>query len=140
MTDSQANGPDWKRLYETVVKRFGFHDDAPPGKRKTPRFNFNPPEKVLLVQVGYTTGVLTDISAGGLAFQLNFPLKVGRRLPVKIDLKFAADVEVVSTLLEEFETRGFRDIHRVRCKFLGETDGFRCVVQTLGLASTLAPS
>ena len=126
---------DWKKEYGAIMRHFGFDPFANEGKRATPRIRLNPPEKVVLVHIESLTGVFCDLSAGGVSFFLNVQLTAGRLINLDIDKKFRVRVKVVGSTLDDHTVSGFRDTYRNGTKFLDDSDGYRCMVQSLQLLS-----
>ncbi|MEE8396853.1 MAG: hypothetical protein V3S29_12415 [bacterium] len=122
---------NWQSRYNSLMRQIGVDPEASGGNRKTPRIVFRPPGKILLIHVGSHIGVLNDISSEGLSFFLNLPLTAKRNMVVDFDQQFQGKVEIVSTVLDEVETDGFRETYRTGARFATPEDGYRCVVNTL---------
>lgn len=131
---------DWKTEYRELMQQLGLHSDNADGARMSARIRFNPPEQTLLVRIGSLVGALTDISAGGAAFQSSSLLTKDREVKLIFDNKFQADIHIVSSFLFGADAEENQDIFRTGVKFTKEDDGFRCTVLALRLysrASTL---
>jgi hypothetical protein len=119
------------------MKQLGQHPFEQQQQRKTPRILFNPPERVVLVQLEDHVGVLNDISAGGLSLLLAIPLTARRKVGVNIDGRIRGKGDVVEVRMTEDEHRGFRATYRNGIRFATDEEGYRCVVQVLKLVSDL---
>ena len=138
MPEQFAGGPDWKGQYNSLMSQLGLDPEGIEAGRSTPRFRFNPPDKILLVHVGNLTGVLNDISVGGTSIQTKVPLTVEREFNLSFDQKFRGRVKVVNNILDESEVPGSREMYRTGTRFLNPNDGYRCMVQTLRLYSRIS--
>lgn len=132
--DAQA---EWKEQYEALMQQLGMGINADEKARKSPRFTFLPPDRILLVHIGSLVGFIRDISAGGLSFHMEIPLTVGRKIEVNIDQKFRGWVNVLNNTLDESPDSDTYGMYRTGTRFLNENDGYRCMVRTLKLSSQL---
>lgn len=137
MKKGEAETPDWRSLYADLMSKLGQDPFGEQQQRKTPRILFNPPERVVLVQLEDHVGVLNDISAGGLSLLLAIPLTTKRKVGVKIDGRIRGKGDVVEVRITEDEHKGFRATYRNGIRFATDEEGYRCVVQVLKLMSDL---
>ena len=137
MTETLSSELDWKNEYTALMRQLGVANETDQIKRKTPRFNFNPPERIMLVHLGSLIGILSDISVGGMGFHLEVPLTAEREISVSVDQKFRGRVKVVNTVYDEAEGSHTKGMYRNGTRFLRESDGYRCMVRTLQLSSRL---
>lgn len=135
MAETAAAQAEWKGQYEALMQQLGMGIESDEKARKSPRFTFLPPDRILLVHIGSLVGFIRDISAGGLSFHMDMSLTVGRQIDVSIDQKFRGLVNVVNNILDESRDSDTYGMYRISTKFLNENDGYRCMVRTLKLSS-----
>jgi hypothetical protein len=138
MAETMVGGRDWKGEYSTLVQKLGFDPRQPDPKRKHPRFHLEAPERTLLVHIGSITGVVNDISAGGVSFLSRASLTSDRLVKMSFDQKFTGQVKVVSNALAGTDFSTTTGLYRTGTRFVREDDGYRCMVQSLRLLSRIA--
>ena len=126
---------DWKRHYEALMEQLGLGIEPDDTARKTPRFTFIPPDRILLVHVGSLVGYIRDISVGGLSFHMDTSLTQKRRIDLSIDQRIRGKVEVINSSLIASADSQTQGLYRIGAKFLTEGDGYRCMVRSLKLSS-----
>ena len=133
MTPETVPFKNWKTKYEKLMKQLGFtvQDEDFEKKRKHPRFNFNTPEKTILIQVKNLPCALNDISAGGLSFFSNLKFEVSRKLFLEFDQKFDVKAHVVRVTLEGESSSDNEKCFVHGVKFGNEEDGYKCIVLVL---------
>lgn len=124
---------DAKELYYSLLKRLGLEAEDTRGNRlrQHPRFSFDTPERMILVQVEDYSCSLKDVSVGGLSFRSTYNFNIGRDLELNIDGKFSVKAHVVRVAVEEREEAGGEKIYVHGCKFAREGEGYRCTVLVL---------
>ena len=125
--------------YEALMERLGYNLTDKQGShlRENPRFEFDSPEKTILIQVRGTYCALHDISLGGLSFYAPQDFGAGAELHLNFDSRFDARVRVVRVALDEQRSDEREKFFFHGSCVLDEGDGYRCSVLVLNYLSEI---
>ena len=90
------------------------------------RFNFDSPEKTILLQIGETTCTLYDVSIGGLSFNSKNQFALGTRLELNFDGRFQVEVIIANSMRDEEAEMGEEPLFQHGARFVKGGDGYRC--------------
>lgn len=119
--------------YVVLLEQLGIDDrDASGHKdRAHRRFNFDSPEKTILLQIGGDMCVLYDVSIGGLSFISRNEYEVGKQLGLNFDGRFNVDVVIVNALLDKATSNDEETFFRHGAEFDLDGDGYKCTIAVL---------
>lgn len=130
MSESTYQPADAKSQYILLLRQLGFDlgDKGGQRLRKHPRFSFDTPEKIILIQIEDLNCALRDVSVGGLSFFAPFNFNIGRQLDLHFDGKFDVAGTVVRVVLEKEISTAKEKFYMHGLQFLSEEDGYKCTV------------
>lgn len=128
-----------KTEYEALMGRLGYSmiDGEGSRLRQNPRFQFDTPERTILIQIQDSQCALNDISLGGLSFFASRDFGAGNELQLNFDGRFDARVKVVRVALDEKMSSGGTKFYFHGTSFLEEAESYRCTVLVLKYLSEI---
>ena len=119
--------------YLELVEQLGIQDrDTSEFKRRTNRrFNFNSPEKTILIQIGDEVGSLYDLSVRGLSFYSMKEHTVGMTPDLDFDGRYHVGVVIVRSYPVTSVSNDDEIFFRHSAKFINQSDGFKCMAAIL---------
>lgn len=119
--------------YITLLDQLGFHDDdiSDFKNREHRRFNFDTPERTIILQIDDQVCALNDVSISGLSFNASVQYDTGRNVTVNFDGRYEVEVEVVSSRVDETLESDTTTYYRHGAQFVSESDGYRCTIVVL---------
>lgn len=114
--------------YLDLLQQLGLkdRDESANKSRVHRRFNFDSPEKTILLQIGDTTCALYDVSIGGLSFKSKNEFGIGKRFELNFDGRFQVEVEIANSFPEEESSGEGNPILQYGARFIHDGDGYRC--------------
>ncbi len=128
MENSDPNFQKESAEYLSQLHRLGLKDreESAEKNRGHRRFNFDSPEKTILLQIGDTTCALSDVSIGGLSFKSKREFPIGERVGLNFDGRFQVEMELVNSFPEEDSSGDGKPTLRYGARFIHGGDGYRC--------------
>ena len=119
--------------YITLLDQLGFHDDdiSDFKNREHRRFNFDTPERTIILQIDDQVCALNDVSISGLSFIAPVQYDTGRNVTVNFDGRYEVEVEVVSSRVDDTMESDTMTYYRHGAQFVSENDGYRCTIVVL---------
>lgn len=114
--------------YLELLNRLGMkdRDESAHKGRFHRRFNFDSPDKTILLQIGETNCALFDVSVGGLSFNSEKQYEVGTRLELNFDGRFQVEVVIANSIRDEEVESGEEPLYQHGVRFVNSGDGYRC--------------
>lgn len=119
--------------YHDLLKKLGIDekDTSQHKNRVHRRFNFDIPETKFILEIGEDICLLYDVSVGGLSFFSKNHYETDMKLGLDFDHRFHVEVIVVNSFLDKAESMDGEAFFRHGCRFMNESEGYRCVVAVL---------
>lgn len=119
--------------YHDLLKKLGIDekDTSQHKNRVHRRFNFDIPETKFILEIGDDICLLYDVSVGGLSFFSKNHYETDMKLGLDFDHRFHVEVIVVNSFLDKAESMDGEAFFRHGCRFMNESEGYRCVVAVL---------
>lgn len=117
--------------YEQILAKSratGALEDADNNRRVHPRLKVNAMDLWLNAEAQLS---VIDMSASGMSFISNHPLKEGERVNIALGKVLNVEAEVVACHLEESATEFLDAQFRIQCRFGGEAEGMELLVRTV---------
>ena len=127
------NKSDVKKQYWEILKEKGMagntgEDAASKEQRGHPRLKVGSPDFWLNAEAQLS---VIDLSASGVSFVSNHPLKDGEHINLSLANILNIDTEVVRCQLVESATEFLDAQFRIHCRFLEETEGMELVIRSV---------
>ncbi len=119
--------------YHDLLKKLGIEekDTSQHKNRAHRRFNFDIPETKFILVIGDDVCLLYDVSVGGLSFFSKKHYETDMKLGLDFDRRFHVEVIVVNSFLDKAGSMDGEAFFRHGCRFMNESEGYRCVVAVL---------
>ncbi len=119
--------------YHDLLNRLGLEgkDTSQHKNRAHRRFNFDIPETKFILGIGDDVCLLYDVSVGGLSFFSKNHYETDMKLGLDFDRRFHVEVIVVNSFLDKAGSMEGEAFFRHGCRFMNESEGYRCVVAVL---------
>ena len=119
--------------YVALLEQLGVDDQdiSEYGKRTRHRFNFNSPEKTILIQIGDDVGSVCDLSVEGISFFSNKFYELEKKIKLNFDGRYQVDVVVVNALPVVSEPDDGKIYYQHSARFFRENDGYKCTIAVL---------
>ncbi len=114
--------------YVSLLSQLGIkdRDESANKNRAHRRFNFDSPEKTILLHVGDNTCTLYDVSIGGLSFNSKVRYETGEQLELDFDGRFHVEVVIANHVAQNDPVEGEHPLIQHGAKFVHTGDGYRC--------------
>lgn len=119
--------------YVALLEKLGVDDQdlSKYGKRAHHRFEFNSPEKTILIQIEDDVGSLCDLSVEGLSFFSKNYYKSEKNFELNFDGRYQVDVVVVNAIPVVSDPDDGEIYYQHNARFSRESDGYKCTVAVL---------
>ena len=101
------------------------------GNRTHHRFDFNSPEKTILIQIGDDVGSVCDLSVEGISFFSGEYYELEKKFGLNFDGRYQVDVVVVNALPVVSEPDDGEIYYQHNARFFRESDGYKCTIAVL---------
>ena len=101
------------------------------GKRTRHRFDFNSPEKTILIQIGDDVGSVCDLSVEGISFFCNKYYDLEKKFRLNFDGRYQVDVVIINALPVVSEPDDGKIYYQHHARFFRENDGYKCTIAVL---------
>ena len=114
--------------YVSLLSQLGMkdRDESANKNRAHRRFNFDSPEKTILLHIGDNTCALYDVSIGGLSFNSKVEYEIGEQLGLDFDGRFDVEVTIANHIPQTDPADGGDSFSQHGAKFVRTGDGYRC--------------
>ena len=119
--------------YMDLLAKLGFEEEDKDhaGLRSHRRFEFDHPEKTMLLQVDGETCSLIDISRGGLCFYSKSEYVPGMRVDCNFDGQFQVAMEIINVNVSDQASESGEAFLRHGAQFIHKGDGLKCTIAVL---------
>ena len=119
--------------YVGLLEQLGVKDQdiSENGKRTRHRFDFNSPEKTILIQIGDDVGSVSDLSVEGISFFSGKFHPLEKKFGLNFDGRYQVDIVVVNVLPVVSEPDDGKIYYQHNARFFRESDGYKCTIAVL---------
>lgn len=119
--------------YVGLLEQLGIddRDTSEFGNRAHHRFNFNSPEKTILIQIEDDVGSLCDLSVEGISFFSTNNYDLGKKIRLNFDGRHDVEVVVADSFLVFSEPDDGELYFQHNAEFVREGDGYKCTTAVL---------
>lgn len=133
MTESNEEFQKNALEYADLLEQLGLkdQDNSKFNNRVHRRFNFNSPEKTILIQIDEDICSLYDVSIGGLSFFSRNEYPVGKPLKLNFDNRYKVATSIVNAFQDKTVSSDSEVFFRHGARFLNHKDGYMCTSAVL---------
>ncbi len=119
--------------YVGLLERLGADERASSEfrKRSHQRFDFNSPEKTILIQIGDDVGSLCNLSVGGISFFSRKFHETEKKFGLYFDGRYQVDILVVNATPVFADPDDGEVYYQHQARFFHESDGYDCTLAVL---------